>query len=114
MNNNERTSTTSMAVTSIRLEGSLKDELKKLSGNQGYQALIRDILWNYVCSHSKEFKSDFKLSDIRFVVDAVANRDTTCVYTGKLIRAGEPMLAAHLINSTLVVSLATDYLSSQN
>lgn len=110
----DRTSTTQMEVTSIRLEASLKDELKKLSGNQGYQALIRDVLWNYVCSHSKEFRSNFKLTDIRFVTEAISNRDTTCVYTGKLIRAGEPMLAAHLINSTLVVALSPDYLSAQN
>ena len=32
-----RTSTTEMEVTSIRLERSLKDKLKELSGNQGYR-----------------------------------------------------------------------------
>ena len=39
-----RTTTTEMEVTSIRLERELKDKLKELSGNVGYQALIRDIL----------------------------------------------------------------------
>jgi uncharacterized protein (DUF4415 family) len=43
-----RTTTTEMEVTSIRLERDLKDKLKELSGKQGYQALIRDILWKYV------------------------------------------------------------------
>jgi predicted DNA-binding protein len=32
--------------TSIRLERELKDKLKEIAGNQGYQALIRDVLWN--------------------------------------------------------------------
>jgi hypothetical protein len=40
-----RTATTDMEVTSIRLERDLKEKLKDLSTNQGYQALIRDILW---------------------------------------------------------------------
>ena len=43
-----RIPTTDMEVTSIRLERELKEKLKDLSGNQGYQALIRDILRNYV------------------------------------------------------------------
>jgi len=38
-----RTTTTDMEVTSIRLERVLKDKLKEISGNQGYQALIRDV-----------------------------------------------------------------------
>jgi hypothetical protein len=37
-------STTEMEVTSIRLERELKERLKELAGNQGYQALIRDVL----------------------------------------------------------------------
>jgi predicted DNA-binding protein len=43
--------TTQMEVTSIRLERELKQRLKALAGNQGYQALIREILWSYVLRH---------------------------------------------------------------
>ncbi len=43
-----RTTTTEMEVTSTRLERELIDKLKALAGNVGYQALIRDMLWNYV------------------------------------------------------------------
>jgi hypothetical protein len=49
-----RTATTDMEVTSIRLERELKEKLKDLSNNQGYQALIRDILWNYVNQRSSD------------------------------------------------------------
>ena len=54
-----RTPTTDMEVTSIRLERELKDKLKELAGSQGYQALIRDILWNYVQQKSGEWKPRF-------------------------------------------------------
>jgi len=40
-----RVSTTEMEVTSIRLERSLKEKLKALAGDRGYQALIREVLW---------------------------------------------------------------------
>lgn len=87
-----RTSTTQMEVTSIRLEKSLKDCLKELSGNQGYQALIRDILWNYVQQKSGDYRPNFAKSDIRSTVEAVARKDESCVLTGKLIQEGENML----------------------
>ncbi|MEQ8465283.1 hypothetical protein [Coleofasciculus sp. E1-EBD-02] len=51
-----KTSTTEMKVTSIRLERELKEKLKDLSGNQGYQALIRDVLWNYVQHKSGDYR----------------------------------------------------------
>ncbi|MFN5726683.1 MAG: hypothetical protein ACK48D_08125, partial [Pseudanabaena sp.] len=40
--------TTEMEVTSIRLERELKEKLKELAGGQGYQALIRGVLWDYI------------------------------------------------------------------
>lgn len=87
-----RTSTTDMEVTSIRLERDLKEKLKELSGNQGYQALIRDILWNYVQQKSGDYRSSFSRNDIRASLSATAQKEEHCVLTGKLIRPQEPML----------------------
>lgn len=109
-----RTSTTEMEVTSIRLEASLKDKLKGLSGNQGYQALIRDILWNYVASHTNEYKPNFRLEDIRYTTEAISTRDTHCTYTGKFIQKGDPMLIAFLIDTTTTIPLSVDYLSESS
>lgn len=89
-----RTSTTEMEVTSIRLEKNLKDKLKELSGNQGYQALIRDILWNYVHQKSGDYRPQFNRSDIRATMEATAQKDESCALTGKLIQQNEPMLLA--------------------
>jgi metal-responsive CopG/Arc/MetJ family transcriptional regulator len=87
-----KTSTTEMEVTSIRLEKSLKDKLKDLSGNQGYQALIRDILWNYVHQKSGDYRPQFSPADIRATFSAVAKKDESCALTGKLIQENEAML----------------------
>jgi hypothetical protein len=87
-----RTPTTEMEVTSIRLERELKDKLKDLAGNQGYQALIRDILWNYVQQKSGDWKPMFSRADIRASIAATAQQEERCVLTGELIRPQEPML----------------------
>ena len=87
-----RTSTTEMEVTSIRLERTLKDKLKALAGNQGYQALIRDILWNYVQQKSGDYRPQFSLVDIRITIEATARKDESCVLSGKLIPENETML----------------------
>lgn len=87
-----RTPTTEMEVTSIRLERSLKESLKAISGNQGYQALIRDVLWNYVQQKSGDYRPSFSRDDIRASLDATAQREERCVLTGKVIRPQEPML----------------------
>ncbi|MCJ8282436.1 MAG: ribbon-helix-helix domain-containing protein [Rivularia sp. ALOHA_DT_140] len=87
-----RTPTTEMEVTSIRLERELKDKLKELSGNQGYQALIRDILWNYVQQKSGEWKPRFSRADIRASIAATSQQEERCVLTGQLIQAEQPML----------------------
>ena len=84
--------TTAMEVTSIRLEKSLKEKLKELSGSASYQALIRDILWNYVREKSSSYRPQFSKSDIRITITAVARKDESCVLTGKLIQANQPML----------------------
>lgn len=87
-----RTSTTEMEVTSIRLERELKEQLKKLSGNQGYQALVRDILWNYVQQKSSDYQPHFDQADIRASVEAIARKEERCVLTGQIIHPNEPML----------------------
>lgn len=81
-----RTPTTEMEVTSIRLERELKDKLKELSGNQGYQALIRDILWNYVQQKSGEWKPRFSRADIRASIAATSQQEERCVLTGQVIQ----------------------------
>ncbi|NJK99454.1 MAG: hypothetical protein HC910_02400 [Spirulinaceae cyanobacterium SM2_1_0] len=86
-----RTSTTEMEVTSIRLERELKDKLKSLSGNTGYQALIRDVLWNYVHQKSGDYRPQFSRADIRASFDAVAQKDECCALTGQLIPEATPM-----------------------
>ncbi len=87
-----RTPTTEMEVTSIRLERELKDKLKELSGNQGYQALIRDILWNYVQQKSGEWKPRFSRADIRASIAATSEQEERCVLTGQVIQSQQPML----------------------
>ncbi len=97
-----RTSTTEMEVTSIRLERQLKDKLKEISGNQGYQALIRDILWNYVQQKSGEWKPQFSRADIRASITAIAQQDEHCVLTGKVIESQQPMLLGLTKNGEMV------------
>lgn len=100
-----RTSTTDMEVTSIRLERELKEKLKSLSTNQGYQALIRDILWTYVNQRSKEPLIAIEDSEIRARLDAVAQQEERCALTGKAIKAGEAMFLG-LTNTGSLVPLS--------
>src|SRR4028118_1868032 len=97
-----RTATTDMEVTSIRLERELKEKLKELSGNQGYQALIRDVLWNYVQQKSGDYRPQFSRADIRASIPATAQREEHCLLTGQLIRQQEPMLLGLTSNGDLI------------
>lgn len=97
-----RTTTTEMEVTSIRLERELKDKLKELSGNQGYQALIRDILWNYVQQKSGDYRPQFSRADIRASIAATAQKEERCVLTGQLIQPQEAMLLGLTTNGDLI------------
>lgn len=83
-----RHSTTDMPVTSIRLETELKDRLKALAGKNGYQKLVRDVLWQFV-NDSQPLLNEH---DIRAIVEAIAQRDEHCALTGKRILTGQPML----------------------
>lgn len=97
-----RTTTTDMEVTSIRLEQELKNKLKELAGNQGYQALIRDILWNYVQQKSGDYRIQFSRSDIRASIPATAQKEEHCVLTGQLIQPQESILLGLTIHGDLV------------
>lgn len=97
-----RTSTTKMEVTSIRLERELKKKLKELSGTTGYQALIRDVLWNYVQQKSGNYRPQFSASDIRAFIDAIAQKDEICVLTGRLIPEGAPLRLGLTVRGDLV------------
>jgi metal-responsive CopG/Arc/MetJ family transcriptional regulator len=105
-----RTATTEMEVTSIRLERDLKDRLKDLAGNQGYQALIRDVLWNYVQQKSGDYQPQLSPEDIRASVEATAQAEERCVLTGKLIRPQERMLLG-LTKSGEMVPLSVESLA---
>ncbi len=105
-----RISTTDMEVTSIRLEKELKERLKGLSGSQGYQALIRDILWNYVQQRSQDFLPNVAPSDIRATVNATAERQEHCSLSGKLIQMGENIVLG-LTNEGNLVPIHPDSLS---
>lgn len=87
-----KTTTTEMEVTSIRLERELKESLKELSGNQGYQALIRDILWNYVQHKSPDSQPLITPQEIRASMVATSQREERCALTGKFIPPQQPML----------------------
>ncbi len=87
-----RTSTTDMEVTSIRLEKDLKENLKAIAGNRGYQALIREILWAYVAQQSGNLRLPSEQPDIRATIPAKAERMERCAITGQIIAPGEAML----------------------
>lgn len=97
-----RTSTTEMEVTSIRLERELKEHLKELAGNQGYQALIRDVLWDYVRQKSGEFQPQVSRDQIWSSMEAIAQQEQRCALTGALIRPHEPMLLGLIASGELL------------
>ncbi|HEY9816527.1 MAG TPA: ribbon-helix-helix domain-containing protein [Candidatus Obscuribacterales bacterium] len=97
-----RTSTTDMEVTSIRLERDLKERLKQLADKQGYQALIRDILWDYVQQRADRPPKPRSLGEIRFTVAAIARRPEICWLTGADIAPHEPMLLGLTLTDEMV------------
>ncbi len=106
-----RTSTTDMEVTSIRFERELKEKLKELAGGQGYQSLVRDILWEYVQQRSEDYRPNITTSDIRISIAAVAQREERCAITGKAIQSHENMQLG-LTTDGKLVPLSADSLGS--
>jgi hypothetical protein len=91
-----------MEVTSIRFERELKEKLKELAGGQGYQNLVRDILWNYVRQHSQDFHPQYTRADLQASITATAQRDERCALTGQLIRSQAPMLLGVTTDGKLI------------
>ena len=92
-----RTATTDMEVTSIRLERDLKDRLKEIAGDRGYQSLVRDILWQFVRQQGEDDSPE-----IVATFTATAQSDRQCVLTGQLIHRHEPMLLGLTEQGSLV------------
>jgi predicted DNA-binding protein len=107
----KRTPTTEMEVTSIRLERELKERLKEISGHQGYQALIREVLWKYVQQKSGDYRHRFTAEDIRATVAATANAEERCGITGKIINPNEQMLLG-LTSTCDFIPLSLDSLTA--
>lgn len=105
-----RISTTEMEVTSIRLERELKDRLKALAGNRGYQALIREVLWQYVQQKSEDNSPQISRQDIRASMAATAEQEERCALTGLVIRPQEAMLLGLTLSGEMV-PLSVDSLS---
>lgn len=86
------TSTKEMQVTSIRFERSLIEKLKQMAGPQGYQSLVREVLWDYV-NHRSPSSADQTLDPqkIRAVMPAQSCRPESCALTGDPIPADEEM-----------------------
>ena len=95
-------STTQMQVTSIRLERDLKEKLKELAGHQGYQTLIRDVLWDYVHAHTQGGAAQLTPAQICASVSATAHTETSCALTGERIQPQEPMLLGLTQDGTMV------------
>ena len=109
MDTHKQSSTSEMQVTSIRLEPELKERLRNLSGEQGYQTLIRDILWRFVEKRSMPLEkrspsqtSFLSRSDVRATFEAIAQREEHCAITGQLIRPQEPMGLGLTITGDLI------------
>ncbi|MBW4523445.1 MAG: hypothetical protein KME16_27890 [Scytolyngbya sp. HA4215-MV1] len=125
MNTQKRGSTSEMQVTSIRLEPELKERLREISGEQGYQTLIREVLWQFVEqqavsdevswrslsngeSYSVEDRgfsshsSQLSMSDVRATFRAIAQQKERCAITDQLIEPQQPMWLGLTIAGELI------------
>ena len=98
----KRIATTDMQVTSIRLETDLKERLKRLSGNQGYQSLIREVLWDYVERQERGHSNQLSLADIRSTMPAIARQAECCAISGEEIKPNAPMLLGLTLSGQFV------------
>jgi hypothetical protein len=122
-----------MQVTSIRLEPELKERLQEISGEQGYQTLIREVLWQFVeqqmgvdevrpysaenrrlpqrgnCFAPPSHPPLFSMSDIRATFRAIAYKEEQCAITGQVIRPRQVMLLGLTISGELAPISATGY-----
>ena len=97
-----RPSTTEMQVTSIRFEKELIDRLKEMAGNQGYQSLVREVLWKHVKQQPGGQSFQIRREEIRTIMAAEAVRQEQCALTGSIIQPHEEMWLAMTIDEQLV------------
>jgi len=124
MNTPKRGSTSEMQVTSIRLESELKERLRQISGEQGYQTLIRDVLWQFVDKQARldkllydenrqvpprendfalpSYPSQLSMSDIRATFRAVSQQEDQCAITGQRIQPQQEMLLGLTTNGEMI------------
>jgi hypothetical protein len=117
MDTRKRGSTSEMQVTSIRLEPELKERLREISGEQGYQTLIREILWQFVEQqmgpdevrpYSAEDRRSpshpplLSMSDIRATFRAVSQQEEQCAITGQRIQPQQEMLLGLTTNGEII------------
>jgi len=118
--------TSEMQVTSIRLEPELKERLREISGEQGYQTLIREVLWQFVeqqpvpdgeqsrvvkherllrrgnCFAPPSHPPLLSMSDIRATFRAVAQQEEQCAITGQRIQPQQEMLLGLTTNGEMI------------
>ena len=117
MDTRKRGSTSEMQVTSIRLEPELKERLREISGEQGYQTLIREVLWQFV---EQQMRADevrpysaedrrspshpplLSMSDIRATFRAVSQQEEQCALTGQRIQRQQEMLLGLTTNGEII------------
>lgn len=117
MDTRKRGSTSEMQVTSIRLEPELKERLREISGEQGYQTLIREVLWQFVeqqpaldeeqsrvVKHGRSPSQPplLSMSDIRVTFRAVSQQEEQCAITGQRIQPQQEMLLGLTINGEMI------------
>jgi hypothetical protein len=112
-----------MQVTSIRLEPELKERLREISGEQGYQTLIREVLWQFVeqqmgADEVRPYSAEdrrtpshpplLSMSDIRATFRAITQQEENCALTGRTIEPEQTMWLGLTISGELVpLSLIT-------
>ncbi|MEP0873732.1 hypothetical protein NDA01_28905 [Trichocoleus desertorum AS-A10] len=91
------------------MEAELKERLRELSGEQGYQTLIREVLWRFVEQRLMPLEERppsqtplLSQSDIRATFDAIAQQEEYCAITGQLIQPQQPMKLGLTITGELV------------
>ena len=124
MDTRKRGTTPEMQVTSIRLEPELKERLREISGDRGYQFLIREVLWQFVETSANSLEpgltaepspssphfSRISRGDIRAVFRAIAQREEQCVITGQQIYPQQSMWLG-LTNNGCLVTLSNESLA---
>lgn len=117
MDTRKRGSTSEMQVTSIQLEPELKERLREISGEQGYQTLSREVLWQFVeqqlgADEVRPYSAEdrrspshpplLSVSDTRATFRAVSHQENQCVITGQRIQPQQEMLLGLTTNGEII------------